>query len=420
MVTEKKSSSARIILTFISLALVYSSSYFQRTAVPGQIFNELQAEGLNGTEIGWISASFIYVYSLFQLFVGILVDKYCGSRVSLIGGLVLLTGVILFPLSHSLPMLYISRAIAGIGASCMYLSLVKEIDRLFDRKNYAMMLGVAYFFGYGGGLIGTLPFSRLCEIFPWRQVLLVVAGISVLFYIFFACCFFKSDLPKISREKLSLLPLLKIISNPYSWMMLFISSVNFCTYFVIQTVFGKKFLQDFAGMSGTASAGIIFALTLVCMFTILGTGIIVRYTGNRRKPWLFGATALILTNTLTMTAAIYFRWPGWVFAINYILFAVSAGVPSIFGMVMQELNSRSVMTQSTAVNNMGGYLAVALTAPLIGFLLEKISGNLPGNNTYTQEAYFTLFAIVSAITFLSFIMAFFIPETRGHYIKKSR
>ena len=420
MVTEKKSSSARIILTFISLALVYSSSYFQRTAVPGQIFNELQSEGLNGTEIGWISASFIYVYSLFQIFVGILVDKYCGSRVSVAGGLVLLTGATLFPLSHSLPMLYISRAVAGIGASCMYLSLVKEIDRMFERKNYALMIGVAYFFGYGGGLIGTLPFSKLCEIFPWRHVLLVVAGISALFYLFFAGCIYKSELPEISKGKLSLKPLLKILSNPYSWLLLFISSVNFCTYFIIQTVFGKKFLQDFAGMSGTASAGIIFALTLVCMFTILGTGVIVRYVGNRRKPWLLGATGLILTNTLVMTAAIYFRLPYWVFAINYILYAVSAGVPSIFAMSMQELNARNIMTQSTAVNNMGGYLAVALTAPLIGFLLEKVSGNLPGVTTYTREAYFTLFVIVSIITLISFTATFFVPETRGHYLKKSR
>ena len=420
MTTDKNPSHLTLtILTFVSMALVYSSSYFQRTAVPGQIFNELQSEGLNGTEIGWISASFIYVYAICQIFVGVLVDKFCGSRVSAVGGIILLAGITVFPLCNSLPLLYISRATAGIGASCMYLSLVKEIDRMFERKNYAAMMGIAYFFGYGGGLIGTLPFSKLCQIFPWRNVLLGVAGLSALFYLFFICCIHKSKLPPVTRGKLSLRPLLAIMSNPYSWMLLFSSSVNFCTYFIIQTVFGKKFLQDFTGMSGTASAGVIFALTLVCMFTILGTGIIVRYTGNNRKPWLIGASGLILINSLAMTCSIYFKLPSCFFAIHYILYAVSAGVPSVFAMSMQELNSRNVITQSTAVCNMGGYLAVALMAPLIGFMLEKISGNLPGNTTYTQEAYFMLFVIVSAVTLISFIVTILIPETRGHYIKHS-
>ena len=67
-------------LLFIPMLLLYASSYFQRTAVPGTIFSQLQADlGLNAFQIAGIGASFVYIYALSQLVVGMLADKYGGA-----------------------------------------------------------------------------------------------------------------------------------------------------------------------------------------------------------------------------------------------------------------------------------------------------------------------------------------------------
>ena len=56
---------------FIPLLIVYSFSYFQRTAVPGTVFTQLLKEGFNAENIALIGSSFLFIYSLFQLVVGI-------------------------------------------------------------------------------------------------------------------------------------------------------------------------------------------------------------------------------------------------------------------------------------------------------------------------------------------------------------
>ena len=148
---------------FIPLLLIYACSYFQRTALPGTIYNTLVQElGFNAAQMATLGASFVYTYAVFQLISGALVDRFCGARVVVIGGFVFIAGTLLFPLCHSTGMLYLARMLTGIGASTMYLSLVRETDRLFGRKNYAVFFGIAYFCGYGGGLIGSLPFELLC------------------------------------------------------------------------------------------------------------------------------------------------------------------------------------------------------------------------------------------------------------------
>ena len=67
-------------LLFLPMLFLYASSYFQRTAVPGTIFNQLQSDlNLNAFQIAAMGASFVYIYALSQTFVGMLADKYGGD-----------------------------------------------------------------------------------------------------------------------------------------------------------------------------------------------------------------------------------------------------------------------------------------------------------------------------------------------------
>ena len=62
-------------LLFLPMLFLYASSYFQRTAVPGTIFNQLQTDlNLNAFQIAAMGASFIYIYALSQTIVGMLAD----------------------------------------------------------------------------------------------------------------------------------------------------------------------------------------------------------------------------------------------------------------------------------------------------------------------------------------------------------
>lgn len=405
---------------FIPLLLLYSTSYFQRTALPGTIYDTLRTEfDLSAVQMANLGAAFVYPYALCQLVSGSLVDRFCGTRVVIYGSWVFLVGIFLFPLTDNLYLLYLARILTGIGASTLYLSLVRETDRLFGRKNYAIMFGIAYFCGYAGGLTGSLPFERLTHIYPWRHVLLAAALLSLLAYLGVVAGKKRSGspLPPIPRTPFSLHPFAYIFRNPLNWLLFFCANTNFCTYFIIQTFFGKKFLEDFAGFSSVQAASVIFLLTLVCIFTILFSSILTRLTGNRRRPLLCAACGLCASGSILMVAAIYFHWAGWCFAVIYCMFAAAAGVPSISSMLMQELNSRDIIAQSSAVGNMFSYLYVAIASQLIGLLLDSFDKTISGKYViYSDSAYLALFAIISAVTLTSFIVSLRIPETKGHYL----
>lgn len=406
---------------FIPLLGLYVFSYFQRLAVPGQLFDQFSKEGFSAEQIATISASFILVYSLSQLIVGMLADKFSGVRVVMIGGLLLGIGSVLMPLFRSLAMINFCRVIMGLGGSTMYLCLVKETDRLFGRKNFSVFLGIIYSVGYVGGIFGTLPFVWLCSIFYWRNVLLVIGILSLLAYFFFVSVITirREPFPPISQISFTFKPLLAIASNPYSWLMLFCSSVNFGMYYIIQSFCGKKFLEDCGNFSSEAAAAVIMFLTLTCMFTIMGVGIIIRLIGNRRRPMMMSASGINLFTSILMFATLYFRLPSWLFVPGYLLYAFASGFAMAYTMTGQEMNSRDIMTTATGFNNMGNYLFVALGSWGIGKLLDTfVSGSKVAGEAvvYPREAYITVFAIMLGFSVVSFTLMFLAPETRGHYL----
>ena len=412
----------RAFLLFVPLTLLYSTSYFQRTAIPGTIFNQLQNDlQMTALQVSYIGASFIYVYSLSQLFIGYLVDRFGARKVVMAGGAVFCAGVISFPLLNDPILIYAARMVAGIGAGTMYLSLLRESDRLFGRENYSVMIGVVFICGYAGGLFGTLPFERLTSIFPWRNVLLTAGLLSLLFYVWFLIAYSgksgKASLPAGNRKVSGWKETCRIFANLPLWLDVFCGTLNFAIYFVIQTVIGKKLLHDAAGMSSQASAAVIFALTLVCMSILLSSATLTRLFGNRRKPLMIFASTLEVINVCVMCSALHFRLPGWVFVGCFFSFAITSGTLISFSLTAQELGSPGTMTRSAGFYNMTNYLGVVFLSPLVGWFLDKF-GNpqiIEGVVIHSVDAYLKLFCFLLVPVIFGAVAVHFIPETRGKF-----
>lgn len=417
--SEEKRSMGRVWLVFIPLMLFYASSYFQRTAIPGTTFSLFQQEyGFSAAQIANLTASFVYVYAVFQLVVGMLADKYSGIRIVTVAGAIFCTGVVAFPFcGDRLVLLYACRFLMGLGASSLYLGLVKEADRLFGRKNYSVIIGIIYFVGYSGGLFGTLPFGALCRRFNWITLLYWVGAVTAALYLFFLAV--KRNVPTapISPAKLSLKPLLKITKMPYSWLLVFSSTTVFSFNSISQMVFGKKFLQDTAGLSEGAAEATVFCQTFVCMCALLSGGILTRLTRNRRKPLMILAPSVTLTASLVMLTAIKLQLPAYCYITGMILFAAASGLAVVYPMAMQEFNSRDTITLAAGFNNNCNYLGIAIFSPLAGLLLDHF--RIPGSVNYPPTAYLWLYSLALIPAIAAVAVACFIPETGGHFLHRT-
>jgi MFS family permease len=309
---------------------LYFVSFFQRVAVPGTIFNDLQRDfTTTASAVTSLGSIYLLVYASLQLFIGMLADKHGGVKITLICGLFLCVGSVIFPLSHSLWLLYLSRALVGIGASGMYLCIIKETDTLFSPKHFAPLLGLFCMLGYGGGLFGTKPFRGIVEMMGWRWALLLMAGVTMIFLVltYFAGRTYMgksavlSEKPVLEKTKL-------VIMNSLNYPLLITGMINFSIYFSIQAIIGPKFIGDFLKMEPGQSTKYTFIMMLFTLAAMLTSGHLSRMMENKRKPFLVFGSVNVLLAVFILLGGTIFNFPAPCFLLAYVMLAISGGADS--------------------------------------------------------------------------------------------
>ncbi|OGV74567.1 MAG: hypothetical protein A3K18_15585 [Lentisphaerae bacterium RIFOXYA12_64_32] len=412
-------------LLILSMSLVYFFSFFQRVAVPGTVFNEIQHDmGLSAAAVTALGSMFFYIYASMQLVVGIAADRFGGRRTLLTGGVLMALGALAFPLSHSPEMLYLSRALTGLGASFMYLSTIKEVDALVAPRHFTTVLGSVFFIGYAGGVAGTLPFERVSAAVGWRPALFGAAVLT--FVALFFCAVVVRGVPLHRRPPVSghvLAPYLRVLRNRRNWPLFVNGAINFSVYFVIQTVLGKKFLQDVAGLSSAAAASFTLAMMVVCALAVFSGGPLLRLTRNRRKPPIVATTLVLVAATSLLCLGVVCRASGWVFLVCYIMLPL-IGLASAAGVAtVKELNDPNAVAQSVAMHNFAAYVAVAILANAAGLVLDSYRSvavvTAAGATVYPAAAYTVVFAALLVLCLISVGAALLVTETRGQPVLAS-
>ena len=233
-----------LLLLFISI--IYYFSNLQKVLVPGATFNELQqAFNIDATQVTRLGAAFLYVYAFMQLATGLLADRYSGARVIVVGGVIFCAGSLLSAYDKSFSLLFVSRMLTGFGAATIYLSAVKEIGRIVPNA-LPIFIGLLTIIGYSGGITGTSPFIAGVHKFGYTPMMLAAGiGLAVSFVLYLAVLFF-CTIPPVRKDVTfhpkAYIDVLKISHNRNQ-----IVAIGICfgTYFAMQSVIGKKFLEDF-------------------------------------------------------------------------------------------------------------------------------------------------------------------------------
>jgi predicted MFS family arabinose efflux permease len=405
-------------VAFAAMVLIYGIAYFQRTGIPGTIFDELQHDfSLSASAVTALGALFVYVYAGMQLVVGVAADRYGGRRTLLLGSTIMCAGSLLFPCAQSTAMLFTSRALIGFGSSFVYLSIVKEVDTLFAPRHFAGLLGLAMLASYAGNIAATLPFERAVHGFGWRDTLLAVAGMSVVALVVAWLVLRRLPHVPVRRHGVPVALLRDVLRNRQSRPLLICGMINFPIAFVIQGVLGKKFLEDAVGLSSAHAAAFVLVMASVCGVAAACGGPVLRLTNQRRKPVILFATGMILLSTVLMLVGVLLTAPGWVFLAGYVLLALSImGLPAALA-TMKEVNRPDAVAMTISVLNTAVYIGVGVLGNVAGAILDAFGtrAELTGARiTYPPAAYATLFACLAGLALLSTLITVFrIPETYG-------
>lgn len=166
----------RVTLPFLA---GYFVSYVYRSvnAIIGpEIAREL---GLSAAGLGLLTGIYFFAFAVFQLPLGVLLDRYGPRRVNATLLLVAACGGAWFALGQTAAELTAARAIIGLGVSGCLMSAFSAFALWYPPERIATMNGVAFASGMLGAMVATVPLEMALRVLHWREVFAGIVALTV-------------------------------------------------------------------------------------------------------------------------------------------------------------------------------------------------------------------------------------------------
>ena len=403
-----------VLLLFV-MSGVYFFAFFHRIAIPGTVFNQMQIElNASASAIAGLGAAFLYPYAMMQLGTGALADRFGGYFLVVVGAAVITLVAVLMSLVNHIVVLYICRIVLGFGAAMVYIAIVKEIDLNLPKRDFPFMIGVLTVIGSLGALFATLPFAAIAGAYGWRFSLRLTAIGSGLLMIILLMFYRHYQFKPEQRNHSLFKSFGSIISNRRNIPICLYATLNFAIYFTTQTLLGKKFIEDFVGLSSEKAAVYPFLMIIPSMFCPLIYG-----WANRKKPhWLkhclCGSSILMLLAVSTIMAGILFKAPGIVFLPAFCSLSVSAAMLPLSLVYVREINRSDAFALSLGLLNGLEYVAASCTICMVGFLLDAFREQAVVTATaviYPASAYLAVTAVLLILALISLVASLCLSQS---------
>ena len=165
------------------LAAVLFINYVDRGALPTAAHLIADDLALNEKQLGLLFSAFFWTYTLSQVPMGWLAERYGANRV-LAGGLALWAVATMGAgFAHSFPMLLALRLLLGVGESVGFPCVAKLLAAVVPVKSLGMANGVVACGYLFGPAVGTFVGGMLMARHGWRAAFLVFGALSLLWLI---------------------------------------------------------------------------------------------------------------------------------------------------------------------------------------------------------------------------------------------
>lgn len=403
------------LLAYSLLNVLYLLSCMQRTAIPGTFFNDLQGDlGLLASQVTWAGALYSYCYASFQIFAGMLIDRFGGKNTAIAGGILLGTGLMLFASAHTAGQLYFARVVAALGQAFFYLCVVKISHLLFPPRQFGALVAISMAIGFAGGIAGTMPAQRLSVIIGWRTLFLAVGAMSLAASAGMVLALRRLHERPRKSGRVTWRTLANLFNERGRFCFVVFDFFSYPAYFVLQAVLGQKFIQDRLGIPATSAANFTLLLTIGSAVSCVVSAPLMRWFGDRRRPLVRLSCAVPVVASLAMIAGIRLSAPSVWFLACFLTMSLLQVKSAATSALLPELTDSSTVAFAAAVRNFFPYVGCGLVSAVCGRILDAHApaASASGAVVYPPEAYIQLLLVMFAFAAIGFLMSLAIPETR--------
>ncbi len=166
------------------LVPAYAAGYFLSyglRSVNAVIAPELMQElNITAAGLGLLTSAYFLAFGLFQLPLGLLLDRFGPRRVEAGLLLVAAAGCALFGLGTSLETLAVGRALIGLGVSACLMASFKAFTQWFPAERLPSLTATIMVAGGLGALSASVPIEAALPMLGWRGVFFVCAALLVM------------------------------------------------------------------------------------------------------------------------------------------------------------------------------------------------------------------------------------------------
>ncbi len=401
----------RIVLTvFLPFAGGYFISYFFRS-VNAIIAPNLVADiGLSAADLGLATAAYFLSFALFQLPLGILLDRFGPPKVQTVLLLTAALGAFVFAWGDTMTTLIIGRALIGLGVAGGLMSAFKAIVLWFPRDRLPLINSVFMAFGGLGALSATAPVEAALSVTDWRGVYITIgmaaALVALLIY------FVTPEKPRTEPVE-PVADLIKSLGVIYTDRVFWrVAPAAFCSAaagLALQTLWIGPWLRDVGGASRGDIAGHLFitALCLTIGFVMQGLIADLVFRKWRIRPQTVMITGMIVFVCIQSGLIMELTW------MSYFLWAVFGLVSNFSALgfaVLSQHFPQSLSARANSAMNVLVFLFAFGAQYAVGAIIDLYPKTASGG--YQPEAFQVAFGAIAMLQVIA-ITWYFVSARRA-------
>lgn len=405
-------------------ALFFLYEFFLRTfigSIAHQIIPDLH---LNAETFAILGSAYYIAYSVMQIPVGILADRFGIKAILAFASLVCGAATYLFSTADGFTSAFIGRLLMGFGSSFAFVCLLVIALTWFPRRLFGLFAGISQFVGTLGPLFAAGPLIALMHHLhtSWRHALAGIAlfGIALCILVLLIV----KNKPRDTDQAIIYLDrsielktkLKRLIRNPQAWAVAFYSAAIYAPLALLGAIWGTEYLQT-RGLSQATAADIISAAWLGYAIgcPLLGACSDIL---KRRSPLLITSAllALIVTCCITYLPSASTALYGTLF---FLLGLSAAGQNVGFAAITEHVDTSSQATALGLNNGMIMLFSAILPPAVSWFILSSSSQHQSPLQSHDFMIGFSAMPLLSTAALI--ISALIIRETyckpQKHLIK---
>ena len=395
----------RIVLgVLLPFALGYMLSYLLR-AVNAVVGPVLATEfSLSAGEMGLLTAAYLGAFAIFQLPLGVMLDRYGPRRIQAALLLISALGSLGFALSTSFPLLFLARALIGIGFAAGLMSSFKAIVMwvAVERRPFANSCVMAC--GGLGILLASEPTQILLGVVGWREVFgifaAVTAAVAVLIYLVVPE---KPQAASGSSVSVQFGQMAEILRSGPFWRAVPLLGLTAGIHIAVLTLWSGPWLRDVLHLSKDEVSRRLLWIAVAFIIGMLTTGVIADRLGRRG----IGSMQVLLGCQLLYFAAqavIVFQWlPG---AMAAWMIVSGVGQTATLGFPwLQRFYPASLAGRSNATLNFAMFVVAFCAQYGIGLIIDLFPRSAAGYDPLAYRWALGLCLILQAGAFLWYLLA---------------